>query len=84
MIKIFNSTDRTQLTEHFNVQEFKCKCGGNHDIKLDTVLADKLEKLHKALDCSKIITNSGYCCPTHIINANVGGSATDYHTKYRY
>ena len=45
MIKTFKSTDRTQLTTHFNVSEFKCKCGGSHDTKLDTDLADKLEKL---------------------------------------
>ncbi len=23
--------DRTQLSPHFNVQEFHCKCGQNHD-----------------------------------------------------
>ncbi|MDE6520067.1 MAG: DUF882 domain-containing protein [Ruminococcus sp.] len=78
-IKNYKSTDRTQLTEHFNVSEFRCKCGGNHDTKLDTDLVDKLEKLHTALNCSKIIINSGYRCPTHSVN--VGGSATDYHTK---
>ena len=79
MIKIFKSTDKNQLTTHFNVSEFRCKCGGSHDTKLDTDLADKLEKLHTALNCSKIIINSGYRCPTHSVN--VGGFATDYHTK---
>lgn len=79
MIKTYKSTDRIQLTEHFNVSEFKCKCGGNHDTKLDTELVDKLEKLHTALNCSKIIINSGYRCPTHSVN--VGGSSADYHTK---
>ncbi len=78
-IKTYKSTDRTQLTEHFNVQEFRCKCGGNHDTKLDTVLADKLEKLHNALDCSKIIINSGYRCPTH--DRNVGGSGAGQHVN---
>ncbi len=79
MIKTYKSTDRTQLTEHFNISEFRCKCGGTHDTKLDTELVDKLEKLHTALNCSKIIINSGYRCPTHSVN--VGGSSTDYHTK---
>ncbi|MDE7097594.1 MAG: hypothetical protein K2O60_00410 [Ruminococcus sp.] len=79
MTKTYKSTDTTQLTEHFNVSEFRCNCGGNHDTKLDTDLAEKLEKLHTALNCSKIIINSGYRCPTHSVN--VGGSATDYHTK---
>ena len=79
MIKTFKSTDRTQLTTHFNVSEFKCKCEGNHDTKLDTTLADKLEQLHKALNCSKIIINSGYRCSSH--DRNVGGSGTGQHVN---
>lgn len=79
MIKIFKSTDETQLSPHFNVQEFRCKCGKNHDAKLDTVLADKLEKLYTALDCSKIVINSGYRCPTH--DKNVGGSGAGQHVN---
>ena len=75
----YRSTDKTQLTAHFNVSEFKCKCGGNHDTKLDTDLVDKLEKLHKALGCSKIIVNSGYRCPAH--DRNVGGNGSGQHTK---
>ena len=71
MIKIFKSNDKTKITAHFAVNEFRCKCGGNHDTKLDSDLADKLEKLHKALNCSKIIINSGYRCATH--DRNVGG-----------
>ena len=77
MLKTYKSTDNTQLTTHFNVREFRCKCGGNHDTKLDSDLADKLEKLHKALNCSKIIINSGYRCAVH--DKNVGGSGTGQH-----
>ena len=79
MIKTFKSTDKTQLTTHFNVSEFHCKCGGSHDTKLDTTLADKLEKLHTALNCSKIIINSGYRCSAH--DKNVGGSGTGQHVN---
>lgn len=79
MIKIYKSTDRTPITKHFNIQEFRCKCGGNHDIKLDTVLADKLEQLHIALNCSKIIINSGYRCSAH--DKNVGGSGAGQHVN---
>lgn len=79
MIKTFKSTDKIQITTHFNVSEFRCKCGGNHDIKLDVDLADKLEKLHKALNCSKIIINSGYRCSSH--DRNVGGSGTGQHVN---
>lgn len=79
MIKTYKSTDNTQLTTHFNVREFKCKCGGNHDTKLDSNLVNKLEKLHKALGCSKIIINSGYRCSTH--DRNVGGSGAGQHVN---
>ena len=75
----YKSTDKTQLTTHFNVNEFKCKCGGNHDTKLDLTLTDKLEQLHKVLDCSKIIINSGYRCSAH--DKNVGGSGTGQHVN---
>ncbi|MDE6833920.1 MAG: hypothetical protein K2J39_06735 [Ruminococcus sp.] len=79
MTNSYKSTDRTQLTEHFNVSEFRCKCGKNHDTIINPELPEKLEKLHKMLNCSKIIINSGYRCPTHSVN--VGGSSSDYHTK---
>ena len=79
MTKTFKSTDKTQLTEHFNVSEFRCKCGGTHDTIINTELPEKLEKLFKVLNCSAIVINSGYRCSTHSVN--VGGSATDYHTK---
>ena len=75
----YRSTDKTQLTTHFNVSEFKCKCGGNHDTLLDIELVNKLEQLHKALNCSKIIVNSGYRCSAH--DKNVGGNGYGQHTK---
>ena len=75
----YKSTDKTQLTPHFNVSEFRCKCGGNHDTQLDEALADKLEKLFSALKCSKIIVNSGYRCPAH--DKNIGGNGYGQHTK---
>lgn len=68
-----------QLSAHFNVQEFKCKCGENHDILIENDLIDKLELLLDKLDCSKIIVNSGYRCSTH--DKNVGGNGIGQHTK---
>ncbi|MDE5583599.1 MAG: hypothetical protein K2J08_07835 [Ruminococcus sp.] len=79
MTKSYKYNDNTKLTEHFNVSEFRCKCGGTHDTVINPELPEKLEKLFEALSCSKIIINSGYRCPTHSVN--IGGSATDYHTK---
>lgn len=75
----YKSTDKTQLTTHFNVGEFKCKCGGDHDTMLDSSLVQKLEKLFAALKCSRIIVNSGYRCSAH--DKNVGGNGYGQHTK---
>ena len=74
----YNYNDRKQLSQHFNVQEFKCKCGKTHDIIIDNTLVDRLERLYKIADCSRITITSGYRCPTH--SRNVGGSASDAHT----
>ena len=75
----YSYDDRTQLSTHFNVQEFKCKCGENHDILIENDLIDKLEMLFDKLDCSKIIVNSGYRCSTR--DKNVGGNGIGQHTK---
>lgn len=74
----YKYNDKTQITTHFNITEFCCKCGGTHDTQLDTALVDKLEKLHKALNCSKIIVNSGYRCSAH--DKAVGGNGSGQHT----
>ena len=75
----YKFSDNTQLTTHFNVGEFRCKCGESHDTLLDTELVNKLEKLYAALNCSKIIVNSGYRCSAH--DKNVGGNGSGMHTK---
>lgn len=79
MIKAFTHNDNTQLSEHFNVREFRCKCGKVHDTHIDSELIDKLEKLFTSLNCSKIIINSGYRCESH--DKNVGGNGRGQHTK---
>lgn len=79
MTKTYKSSDNTQLTEHFNVSEFRCKCGKNHDTVLNPELTEKLEKLRQALNCSKIIINSGYRCVEH--DKAVGGSGGGQHVS---
>lgn len=79
MMKMYSNNGIGQLSEHFSVIEFSCKCGGNHEIRVDTELIEKLETLRKVLDCSKIIVNSGYRCPDH--DRRVGGSGGGMHTK---
>lgn len=79
MIKSFSYNDSTQLTPHFNVSEFHCKCGKQHPTQLDTDLVEMLEKLYSTLNCSKIIINSGYRCESH--DKKVGGNGFGQHTK---
>ncbi|HAU88351.1 MAG TPA: hypothetical protein DCW90_23610 [Lachnospiraceae bacterium] len=71
--------DKTQLSAHFNVQEFKCQCGKPHDILIDSSLINKLEQLYSALNCSKIIVTSGYRCLEY--DKSVGGTGGGQHTK---
>ena len=42
MIKTYPFDDKTQLSAHFNVSEFRCKCGKAHDTLLADELVDKL------------------------------------------
>ena len=59
-VNTYRNTDSTQLSAHFNVREFRCKCGKSHSFLIDNDLLEKLEQLHAAFHCSKIIVNSGY------------------------
>lgn len=68
-----------QLSEHFNVKEFQCKCGQKHVTKINGQLVEKLERLYSALGAKKGIITSGYRCPTH--DKNVGGNGNGQHTK---
>ena len=78
-MSVYQFKDKTQLSAHFNVQEFKCQCGKSHDILIDSGLVDKLEALYTALNCSKIIVTSGYRCSEH--DKAVGGTGGGQHTK---
>lgn len=79
MIKKYEFGDTTQLSPHFNVKEFRCKCGKEHEFEVNEKLVENLEKLYEALNCSKIIVTSGYRCTAH--DKNVGGNGTGQHTK---
>lgn len=78
MSKSYEYSDNTQLSPHFNISEFRCKCGKEHETLNSPELIEKLEKLFSALNCSKIIVTSGYRCEQH--DKNVGGSGTGQHT----
>lgn len=78
-VNIYAYTDTSQLSEHFKVSEFRCKCGGTHDTLIASDLVQKLEELRSALGCSGISISSGYRCIQH--DKAVGGSGTGQHTK---
>ena len=75
----YDYNDSTQLSPHFNVREFRCQCGSNHETLIASELINKLEALYTALNCSKIIVTSGYRCPDH--DKAVGGTSSGQHTK---
>lgn len=76
---IYGAYERKQISPHFNTQEFKCKCGKTHEIKIDSKLVDYLEKLFPVLKAKKCIISSGYRCPEH--DKRVGGTGWGQHTK---
>ncbi len=78
-VKTYAYSDTTQMTAHFNAKEFRCKCGKSHDILISGELVQMLESLRDALNCSKIIVNSGYRCASH--DKAVGGTGSGQHTK---
>lgn len=73
-LKTYKYNDKTKLTEHFGVWEWKCKCGKNHDIKIDDRLPLLLEELRTELEASSGNIYSGYRCVDH--DKKVGGSGS--------
>lgn len=79
----FNSKE--QLSAHLNAQELRCKCGGTHNITVNTDLIDKIEKLISVIANIKnvpaeevhINVSSANRCKQHDIN--VGGSGWGMH-----
>lgn len=79
----FNSKE--QLSAHLNAQELRCKCGGTHNITVNTNLIDKIEKLISVIaDIKNVPTeevhinvSSANRCKQHDIN--VGGSGWGMH-----
>jgi hypothetical protein len=80
----YNSKE--QLSPHLNAQELRCKCGGTHNITVNTDLVAKIEKLIstiatiKGVSADKVHINvsSANRCKAHDIA--VGGSGWGMHT----
>jgi len=67
-----------QLTEHFNLDEFRCPCCGK--VEIAYVIPYLLERIRLWVGQPVIVT-SGYRCPEH--NASVGGMKNSLHLEGR-
>lgn len=76
----YNYNDKTQLTEHFKVSEWKCKCGKNHKIVIADTLPTLLESVMKKIGAVRGDIPSGYRCSEH--DKAVGGTGNDTHQGY--
>lgn len=65
-----------QLSLHFNINEFRCKCC--NEVKVNNALLYLLEAIREHFKKPVIIT-SGYRCEKH--NKKVGGSINSQHLK---
>ncbi len=61
-IKSYPYNSKVQLSPHFNVLEFRCKCGKSHNIYVCEELVTFIEKVFTLLKCSKAIISSGHRC----------------------
>lgn len=84
-----------KITECFNGNEFKCKCGCGQ-IHIDKEFVQRMQKLHEKLQtlpkgCKAVYINSGYRCAKQsqiIKGAFIGdmhniGAAADFHAQYK-
>ncbi len=79
-IRIFNKTEKTKLSENFNVSEFACHGKGCcSTVKIDEQLVDYLQKIRDHFG-KPVTVSSGYRCPTHN-GATKNASNTSRHTK---
>lgn len=66
------------LSEHFSLSEFQCKCGCGKAAP-SKLLINRLEQLFTLMGAKAVIINSGYRCPAYSVK--VGGSSSDAHTR---
>jgi uncharacterized protein YcbK (DUF882 family) len=79
-VKIYKRGEDIQLSTHFHLSEFICKCGKCDDHPIDMALIDLLEAIRAELPSiggSVLKINSGYRCPSY--NARIGGAKNSQH-----
>lgn len=85
-VYVLSYNSKEQLSPHFNAQELRCKCGGTHNITVDTDLLDKMEEIASMVaDINGVATKKVYItvssanrCKTH--DTKVGGNGYGMHT----
>lgn len=78
---MFSYSDRTQLTTHFNIREFRCNCGHVHNILINEAFVNKLEKLFSKLNAKYALISSGHRCATYDKSSKIGGSGQGAHVS---
>lgn len=78
-VKSYPYNANVQLSPHFNVQEFRCKCGKTHNIYVSDELVSMLESIFQKMNCSMATITSGYRCATH--DRSVGGYGSGPHVE---
>lgn len=76
----YDYNDTTELTTHYNVSEWKCKCGRKHKIVIADALPCLLENVMEKIGAVKGYISSGYRCELH--EKNIGGTGSDTHQGY--
>lgn len=74
----YKYNSKAKLTKNFNVSEFKCKCKGTHDIKIDVDFVKKIQDFMNKNGYDVGIISSAYRCSKH--DKAVGGSGKGQHT----
>lgn len=69
-----------QLTRHFRVSEWRCKCGKKHKVVIADTLPELLERVMKKIGAVRGDISSGYRCPAH--DKAVGGTGGITHQGY--
>lgn len=77
MIRQYDKKDELQLSLHFKLSEFHCRCTDPSCVAtwVDEYLIGALEELHALIDT--LIVNDGYRCRRH--NEAVGGMPNSFH-----
>ncbi len=78
----YKYNDRSRLSEHFCVYEWKCKCGKNHKIVIADTLPPLLEKVMKKICAVRGDISSGYRCPTHERTVTKSKTISNTHQGY--